>query len=418
MGAFHFLRCRPEERCRLLAVLVPGLVLYALLALEGLRFRDCPPPSLVLRPLLAQLRPGVRPVLPSTINSEPLAVPVAAVAPRPVPTVPPIPTCAASGKRARTFLMVFMGHSGSSAIISELAAHSEVYFEDGEPVDHFQYEHNTTLALEWTRAFFERGIKAGKTPGFKLRPTHIHNDPAAWAALAREYDTRIVWQYRENLFKKTVGEYTYRYLNDSSVVEGLRKRMTNGERCKIGVGCQFRIDNLSYFHELLRDSVKSDVEISSAVHRIVDGRDCVHALPYEDYLYEREVSMARLQRFLGLREESHSPLRHKATRDNLCNAVLNWDELCKTFMGAMLGGGKWMTRAIRVIAILVVGPSSSALWISRRLEIASQVKESLQLFFLILVYSNRCGRKGRGLWSAAGTECMGNVLYLDAKCSR
>ena len=215
--------------------------------------------------------------------------------------------------------------------MSELASHSQVYFERSEPVDHFEYETNTTKALEWTRAFFERGIRLGLTAGFKIRPTHIYNDPAAWAELARRYDTRIIWQYRENLFKKSVGEYTNRYLNDTSAVEGLRDEISIHERCKIGVGCKFRIDNLRFFHELLRDSVKSDKEIASAVHMIVAGRDCVHALPYEDYLYARPIAMKRLHKFLGLSHELHNPRRFKATSDNLCETVQNWSDLCANF---------------------------------------------------------------------------------------
>lgn len=328
MGANHLLRHR-SDRCRLLATIVPAFVVYALLSLEDIRSRDCPPPSLDLAPLLTKINAPSMDVkaAPQAVRAPPPSLQ------EPRPTAPPLPACAESGKRARTFLMVFMGHSGSSAIISELSAHSEVYFENAEPVDHFEYEHNTTLALQYTRDFFDRGLAKGRTPGFKLRPTHIHNNPAAWAALAREYDTRVVWQYRENLFKKSVGEYTYRYLNDTSVVEGLRRDMPRSERCRIGAGCRFNVRNFPFFHDLLRDSVKSDVEISSAVHLIADQRDCVHALPYEDYLYARPAAMRRLHAFLGFTHESHPPLRYKATSDNLCDTIANWDQVCSNFYG-------------------------------------------------------------------------------------
>jgi len=340
MGALIYLRQRPDDRCRLLATVIPAFIVYVLFSLEGFRGRECPPTPHSLAPLLSSISPT---------SSEKLAKVRAdkyvgkreekeatKIFPPPglmAPSALHLPQCAADGRQAKTFLLVFMGHSGSSAIISELAAHSQVYFEHAEPVDHHIYEHNTTLSLEWTRNFFERGIAAGKTPGFKLRPTHIYRNPRAWAELAREYDTRIVWQYRDNIFKKTVGEYTYRYLNDSSVVEGLRRKISRSERCHIGAGCRFRIDNFRFFHNLLRDSVKSDKEISGAVHAIVGGRDCVHALPYEDYLYARTAAMRRLHMFLGIRPEDHKPDRHKATSDNLCDAVSNWAELCANFYG-------------------------------------------------------------------------------------
>eukprot|EP00171_Calliarthron_tuberculosum_P014254 IDg14254t1 len=174
MGASHFLRHRPDVRCRVLATIVPAFIVYALLSFEGARSRsrDCPPPSLGLAPLLTPLNapsvdaapsapapalpvaaalPQVAPSLPPPVLPPPVLPPPVQLSAR--ATAPPLPACARSGTRARTFLMVFMGHSGSSAIISELGAHSQVYFEDGEPIDHFEYEHNTTLALAWTRSF-------------------------------------------------------------------------------------------------------------------------------------------------------------------------------------------------------------------------------------------------------------------------
>lgn len=115
--------------------------------------------------------------------------------------------CAKNGNRAKTFIMVFMGHSGSSAIISELTQHSQVHTETPELVDHNEEQKNGTRALFVARQFFERGIRKGRTPGFKMRPRHIQNDPKAWAELAREFDTRIIWQYRASSLKQAIGEY-------------------------------------------------------------------------------------------------------------------------------------------------------------------------------------------------------------------
>lgn len=245
-----------------------------------------------------------------------------------------VPECARGGSRAETFLMIFMGHSGSSAILSELKEHSQTITADSaEPIDHGAYEYDTPLALKFTREFFEKGLALDKTAGFKMRPHHIMEDPAAWAALAKKYNTRIIWQYRINLFKKAVGEWTRQYLNDTSVIEGLRGNMTREERCKIGAGCQFSIEDFDFFHKLLKAGFHSDQAISSGVDLVANGSSCIHAVPYEDYLYNRETSMAALQKFLGLLPEDHLPLRHKATNDNLCETVTNWKELCANFYG-------------------------------------------------------------------------------------
>lgn len=90
--------------------------------------------------------------------------------------------------------------------MSERAAHSQTFTEKREPVDHYEYEFNSTLALKYTRDFFSRGVASGKITGFKVRPNHIHKVPEAWAVLAKEFDTHIVWQYRDNILKQAVGE--------------------------------------------------------------------------------------------------------------------------------------------------------------------------------------------------------------------
>lgn len=244
-----------------------------------------------------------------------------------------LPTCAQSGERARSFLMVFMGHSGSSAIISELRSHPDVLIEKMEPVDHGDIAKNTTQALQFTREFFLKGIGLGKVPGFKIRPRHIRQMPEAWAALAKEFDTRIIWQYRRNTLKHAVGEYAYRYLGDVQTKEGLRSEEDVENRCSSGAGCSFEIRNMAAFHKVLVSLIGIDHLIASAASLITDRRDCLHELRYEDYLYHREGAMKDLREFLGLQDIPTFPSRYKATKDNMCNVVTNWEELCRNFYG-------------------------------------------------------------------------------------
>lgn len=248
-----------------------------------------------------------------------------------------LPACEGKGgsARAKSWIFVFMGHSGSSAMISELMQHSQVFFEMPEPVDHGEYYRDSGKALEYVTGFFERGVEAGRVPGLKMRPHHLLNPEMRgnWTALAERFDTRIIWQYRENVVKQAVGEYTVRYLNDTSAVEGLRDGMTYEERCKVGAGCRFRIDNFDFFHALLRDTVHNDRLVADAVSVVAGGGkdDCVLALPYEAYLYDRSSAIRKVQEFLGIAAEDHYPNRLKATNDSLCEAVENYQELCREF---------------------------------------------------------------------------------------
>lgn len=252
----------------------------------------------------------------------------------------PLPKCSHGGERAKAFIMVFMGHSGSTAIITELMNHSQVHVAEKEPLDH-QSSFNTTEALQIARGIFDNGVQLDKTVGFKMRPQHILAQPEAWRQLVAEYDARIIWQYRKNLFKAAIGEYTNRYLNDTSVVEGLEKNLSREERCRIGAGCSFRIENFHFLHENLRSMIRSQRLITQAVATLSTdslhaGTPCVREMPYEDYLYDRDAFMSDLKRFLGLGRESTAPARFKATSDNMCEVVENWDELCDKFYGCVL----------------------------------------------------------------------------------
>lgn len=245
----------------------------------------------------------------------------------------PEPACMQGSGRAKTFLMVFMGHSGSTAIMSELKSHPETYITAWEPVDHGEIQENTTDALRYTREFFNAGIEKGKVPGFKIRPRHILNDPEAWASLAREYDTRIIWQYRRNFLKQAVGEYVLRVLEDRSVVAGLKTEEEYKNRCDIGAGCSIVVDDFDAFHSIIRIINFNDYMIANATDAIAGGRDCVHELRYEDYLYHRKGALLDLFDFLGLSHAETAPELYKATQDRLCDVVSNWNDFCAAFYG-------------------------------------------------------------------------------------
>lgn len=305
----------------LVNVLVLVLMLYLVITVEQLRNSHCPN---------SLFSPNRKDLTRLSVTQDALA-PTASQARR----NRPMPHCASAKTQAKSFLMVFMGHSGSTAIISELRAHSQAFIDKFEPVDHQQH-FNTTQALKFTRHFFEQGIAAGNTPGFKIRPMHILGEPEKWRELAVKYDTRIIWQYRKNLMKSSIGEYSNRYLNDSSILKGLESQEKAEDRCNFGVGCSYRVDDLDFLHKTLQGKFRSQKQITDAVHAISGGEGCVREVPYEDYLYERVETLSDLQQFLGFDEEKTAPERYKATGDNMCDVVENWEEVCTNFYGCVL----------------------------------------------------------------------------------
>lgn len=318
-------------------IVVIVLVCYVIIAVEQIRTTNCNSDS-VLSPLNISLASFAnQPQQPPQTQPQPQSQPETPS--QPLPETPlrsaaharhgrPLPECARSDKPARTFLMVFMGHSGSSALLSELSAHSKVYVEIPELVDH-QEVFNTTAALQTTREFFDRGIAKGMIPGYKIRPVHIMNEPEEWRKLVDEYDTRIIWQYRKNFFKAAIGEYKLRFLNDTTVIEGLRSNMSLAKRCEVGT-CSFPIKDFDYLHTLVKEVWRSQRNIVSGV-KIVARDGCIREAPYEDYLHDRLSTLKDVFRFLGIQFEETQPSRFKATSDNLCDVVENWEEVCQKF---------------------------------------------------------------------------------------
>lgn len=247
----------------------------------------------------------------------------------------PLPACTRPSRPAKSYLIVFVGHSGSTALHTELLKHPDLLYVGMEPVDH-QSVFNTTAALSTTREIFDRALAQKKIPGFKIRPPHILAQPKAWRELVEEYETRVIWQYRQNAFKAAVGEYSHRYLNDTSVVEGLRTNISRAERCRAGAGCSFRVENVTFLHGILKSMLHNQLQIAKAVNVLTGDGGCMREVPYEDYLYAREATVRDLFKFLGVPQRKSSPDRFKATGDNMCKVIKNWQEVCQQLYGCFL----------------------------------------------------------------------------------
>lgn len=320
-----------------------------------------PPPTAGVVPSPVELLPGSAAAGGETATSP---VPARAV------TRPVVPPAACASGRARGFLLVFMGHSGSSALMSQLAAHSGISIPAAEAVDHGIFRRNSSAALARARHIFSSAAAEGKVGGFKIRPWHIEADPGAWRALAREAGVRLLWNVRGNVVKAAVGEYTARVLNDSSAIEGLRPG-TEAKRCSTGAGCTFEVEDMDALYGLMRMFVESDARVSRAVTALAarepppppppaahDGGAgsappppaparaaaadplCAMTVTYEEYLASSTAVVTSVLAFLGLPPEVHPPSRAKATNDALCVAVRNYGSLCDAFYGCT--AWRWM----------------------------------------------------------------------------
>lgn len=245
-----------------------------------------------------------------------------------------LPKCSkATSARAKTFVILFMGHSGSTAAITILRKHPDVFIRGLEPVDHGAIASNTRKALLYARTFFKAGLAKNKTAGFKIRPRHILAAPDKWAKLFQEFDTKIIWNYRANIFKQAIGHYPIIYLNDTSRYEGLKVSPKSGKVTKEKndhVG-EFRIHDMRAFYKLLSSRYRGERSVENAVVSL-RNKPCILPLSYELLLGNPLQTSLLLQLFLNLRViPSLQPARKKATDDNMCKVVSNWNEVCHAF---------------------------------------------------------------------------------------
>ena len=237
-----------------------------------------------------------------------------------------LPKCSRNKPRAKSFVLLFMGHSGSTALITALAQHRDVFIRGFEPLDHGALGKDTEAALKYARAFFHLGVQINKTAGFKLRPYHILRNPAAWSELFREYNTRIIWNYRANIFKQAVGHYPIVYLKDKSRYEGIKL----GERAQKRQ-TSYRIHDMNALFQLLSARFRGEREVEDAIVKLHDAA-CVLPVSYELLLRQPGRAQLAIQAHLGLAlNESLQALRRKATGNNMCEEVTNWNEVCNAF---------------------------------------------------------------------------------------
>lgn len=258
-----------------------------------------------------------------------------------------MPKCAAKG-RAKAFLLVFMGHSGSTAIMSSLQQHTDTFVTGFEPVDHGVYiteslREASLRAVKYTYGFFRNGTMINKTAGFKIRPRNIAARPQSFKKVVSMFNARIIWSYRTNVFKQAVGTYSIKYLGDRQAYEGIKTDREGNALNSTGLEnrkTRFRVHNMDALHEILMGRVAGDMQVAAALNKISpDG--CVLPVSYESFLSKPDVTMQRIQRFLGVNmNESHPALRAKATKDSLCDVVENWADVCEAFFGCVQW--RWM----------------------------------------------------------------------------
>mmetsp|Transcript_31411 Transcript_31411/g.121537 ORF Transcript_31411/g.121537 Transcript_31411/m.121537 type:complete len:501 (-) Transcript_31411:211-1713(-) len=247
-----------------------------------------------------------------------------------------IPKCNKK-KKAKSFIMIMTAHAGSTAIISKLVQHSGIFWDSKlidkyEPLHQKKFTEDLPAGRQWVRDYFTTGINAGKIPGFKMSILPILKEPEEWKQILKDFDTKIIFNYRRDYLKRAIGLYSSEYLGDRTSIGGINisnDHTVADNRCEFGVGCSFQVNNMSDLHCILTRSWKTTKYKRDGVKELTN--DCALEVPYEDFLYHEDATHHQILTYLGLKIEDPPSLRAKATSDNLCTVVENFAELCEAY---------------------------------------------------------------------------------------
>ncbi|KAJ8901052.1 hypothetical protein NDN08_004913 [Rhodosorus marinus] len=255
-----------------------------------------------------------------------------------------LPECATTVSPPKTFIFIMSSHTGSTAMMSQLLRHPDLHWLHGggtmELLNRPGILGDDEAEVRFTRGFMSDCVKVGKVGGFKMNPTPIKRNPEPWKQIAADFETGVIWNYRENMLKRSVGRFPPCFLDDDVSVAGVQAGMSREERCKQGVGCTFKVDAEKLHSLMVRSKILYD-DMHQAVKELTvnAGRPaCVLNVPYEDYLYHPTETILQMEKFLGLKPYITETWRAKATSDNMCEVVENFAEVCAAFRECSLWG--------------------------------------------------------------------------------
>ena len=129
------------------------------------------------------------------------------------PSPPPAPASSSTAPELRltrphSWLVLFVGHAGSSAFVQQLGWHPDVLVTGFEPVENL----GAASQLAYTRAAFEAAERhnalanrsSHRTAGFKMRAAHVRTHLAEWSELLVRHGTRLLVMYDENSLASAV----------------------------------------------------------------------------------------------------------------------------------------------------------------------------------------------------------------------
>lgn len=219
------------------------------------------------------------------------------------------------------FVVMFVERAGSTYLITALKSHPEVQATT-EKFDAMRQEGKSAAdQLAWAKEYLTPPLVGRhRAIGFKTKLVDVL-DRAGFTALLRERGCRIIRLQRRNAVKAAISTMNARRQYEKSGYWNLLQESTRLPA--------FEVDP-ERFATLLREREELDSDLEHYVQAL---QLPTLTMVYEDLLQDREAFVSRVLNFIGVEDRPLPAATLKNTKDDLREAILNFDELKARYAG-------------------------------------------------------------------------------------
>lgn len=214
-------------------------------------------------------------------------------------------------RKITNFILLFIGRTGSSYIIDMLNSHSDIIAEREllVPLTDSESEYNCLNSLYTKKR--EANISA---VGFKTKLTDVY-DVKQFGRILDEFDTKIIYLYRDNIVKQTISRINRKRLHEDRQHHNLERGDDKLPSFSI---------KPEEFEKWLDETYNRSIEIHQYMHNVKRPQ---LRISYEDLLNNHDLVFKRIFDFIEVESKKMKSELIKNTSDNLKDVLINYDEL-------------------------------------------------------------------------------------------
>lgn len=219
------------------------------------------------------------------------------------------------------FVILFLERDGSTYMISMLNSHPEIETVYERFAVMRQKGQSGREQMAWAQDFLTPPLIGRKAAiGFKTKLVDVL-DPEEFAQLLHEKECRIIHMRRRNRVKAVVSKINARRLYEATGNWNLYDKSD-------------RRPPMTVAPERLAELLQEREELDEELREYVEGLDLPKLVVcYEDLLQERDSVLQEVFSFLGVRPYPVEETTKKHTKDDLREALENFDELRAQYVG-------------------------------------------------------------------------------------